>query len=270
MSSEHVFAMIAHVVPAARVGARRPVLDEGRDGARRREADDNALLDRRLFPSAAIDHMLRLPPGTTARWLHGAERWGVLQPPVLRAEATTDDRCTWGELVTARLLAEVAPAGGRLERLRPVIAALAIVVHPRAPLACAWPFRAAAGRAFLLRAQEAVCLERPLRLVEVRDGLIVPTAAAERFLAAVEHGPSGIAVRLRPVAAVPDVVIDPRQRIVAPAVQGLPTVAVADAVRAGATIDEAAERHELSRLIAEAAIRFELRGRPDADVEAVA
>jgi uncharacterized protein (DUF433 family) len=94
------------------------------------------------------------------------------------------------------------------------------------------------------------------------------TAPVEQFVKAVEFG-SGIAQRIRPVAVVKDVVIDPLRQFGEPVVRSVRTDVIAEQVRAGDSIQMIADLYELTAGEVESALRYELiRGMPDADLAA--
>ena len=85
-------------------------------------ADPIDLLARPTYGMAQVDWILRLRPGTTARWIDGYRRGGKDYPPIVRLASTGDERVTWGEFAEARLLSEFRDAGVPIVRLRPAVA----------------------------------------------------------------------------------------------------------------------------------------------------
>ncbi len=213
------------------------------------------LLDRPTYGLQQVDRILALPTGTARRWIDGYERRGKMYLPVVRVEPTGDEIVTWGEFVETRLLAEYRDAGVPMTHLRPAIDRLRQTFHPRYPLAHSRPF--VAGRELVLEIQDDVRLERDLRIVVVRNDQVVLSDAARRFTDSTMFE-DDIAVRIRPVAGIEQVVIDPLRQFGEPVVRSVPTDVIAEQVRAGESIDGIAELYDLSRAEVDAAVRFEL------------
>jgi uncharacterized protein (DUF433 family) len=215
------------------------------------------LLEREIYGMAQVDRLLGLKSGTARRWIDGYERRDKRYPPVIRPETTGEELVTWGEFVETRLLSEYRAANVPLIRMRPAIERLREQFHPRYPLAHSRPF--VAGRELVLEVQEEVNLARELRLVVVRNDQIVLTDPAEHFYNSAEFGPqSQIVERLRPVASVQEVVIDPLRQFGEPVVRSVRTEIIAEQIRAGETVDGVVEAFELERPLVEAALRYEL------------
>lgn len=199
-----------------------------------------------------IDRLLGLSAGTARRWIDGYTRGNTRYPPVVRVEPTGEEVVTWGEFVETRLLSEYRDAGVPVVRMREQF-------HPRYPLAHARPFIDTEGRELVLRVQEDVGLDRELRLVVVRNDQIVLLPAAQQFVDSAEFDPTtSIVERLRPLAEVSDVVIDPLRQFGEPVVRSVRTDAIAEQIRAGETIDGIAELYEHDRRLVESALRYEL------------
>ncbi len=217
------------------------------------------LLERRLYGVAQVDRLLGLSPGTARRWIDGYRRGGRSYPPVVRIEPTGEELVTWGEFVETRLLAEYRDSGVPLVKMRPAIDRLREQFHPRYPLAHSRPFVNAQGRELVLRVQNDVGLDRELRLVVVRNDQIVLADAAEQFVQSAEFGAkTKVVERLRPVANIHDVVIDPFRQFGEPVVRSVRTEVIAEHVRTGETIDAIMELYELDRSLVESAVRYEL------------
>jgi len=219
------------------------------------------LLDRHVYGMSQVDRVLGLPGGTAHRWIDGYDRGGRHYPPVVRLETTGSELVTWGEFVEARLLAEYRNAGSPIQRLRAAVEALRGTIHPLYPLAHARPFLDVAGRELVMRVQDDVKLERDLRLVVVRNNQIVLAERAEQFVDSVEYDDE-VVRRIRPVAGIREVVMDPLRQFGEPVVRSVRTEVIAELVRAGETVDGIAETYELTRAQVEAAIRFELHRAP--------
>jgi uncharacterized protein (DUF433 family)/transposase-like protein len=225
----------------------------------RNVADAIDLLERPIYGVAQVDRLLGLSPGTARRWIDGYRRGGKGYPPVVRVEPTGDELVTWGEFVETRLLSEYRDAGVSLVRMRPAIDRLREQFHPRYPLAHSRPFLDVAGRELVLRAQEDVGLDRELLLVVVRNDQVVLSQPAEQFIRSAEFDRrTQVVERLRPVAEIGEVVIDPLRQFGEPVVRSVRTEVIAEQVRVGETIDGIAELYDLDRHLVEAALRYEL------------
>ena len=222
-------------------------------------AEATDLLDRPIYGLAQVDRLLGLSPGTARRWMDGYRRAGKDYPPVVRVEPTGEEVVTWGEFVEARLLSEYRDAGVPLIRMRPAIDRLREQFHPRYPLAHSRPFLDVHGRELVLRAQEDVGLDRELLLVIVRNEQIVLSQPAEQFIQSAEFDrKTQVVERLRPVADIREVVMDPLRQFGEPVVRSVRTDVIAEQVRVGETIDGIAELYDLDRHLVEAAVRYEL------------
>lgn len=215
-----------------------------------------SLLDREIYSYADVDRLVGVHSGTARRWLEGYERGRRFYEPVLRPEPTGSEVVTWGEMVEARLLADFRRRDVPVQRMRPAIIALR-KEFGRYPLAVARPFLEVDGRELVRVVQEQVGLDNELRLVVVRNGQLVLTAAAERFQTLVEHN-DGSAVRVRPDSRTPGVVMDPARAFGQPSVRNVRTDALAEDFRAGTTRAEIADLYDLSEDQVDEALRFEL------------
>lgn len=223
------------------------------------------LLARPLYGLGQVDRILGLRNGTARRWIEGYERGGKSYPPVIRQEPTGDEIATWGEFVETRLLAEYRDAGVPLVRMRPAIDRLRDELHTSYPLASARTWLDIQGRELVLKVQEEVGLERELALVVVRSGqqVIEWSHPADEFRRSVEWTGADIEAqprRVRPVAGLSEVVIDPLRGLGEPVIadRGVRTEVIAELVRAGDSTEMIAELYELKRSQVDAAVRYEL------------
>ncbi|MGW6277158.1 DUF433 domain-containing protein [Kribbella sp. NPDC055071] len=216
----------------------------------------DTLLDRAIYSYPDVDRLVGLYSGTARRWLEGYERGGRFYDPVLRTEPTGGDEVTWGEMVEARLLAELRSRNVPVQRLRPAILRLR-KEFGRYPLAHARPFLDVEGRELVRIVQEQVGLEGPLQLVVIRNGQLVLAESAARFSTAVEYI-GDIAGQLTPDPRTPDVLMDPQRSFGQPSVRNVRTESLAEDFRAGTPRDELAEFYDLSPEQIDGAIRFEL------------
>ena len=215
------------------------------------------LLERPVYGMAEVDNLLGLRGGTARRWIDGYVRGGKSYPPVVREEATGNLHVTWGEFVETRYLAAFRETGVPMIRLRPAIEKLRVKFNTKYPLAFAKPFTD--GQDLVMKIQDEVGLENPLRIFVVRSGQTVLSDRAGDYFRSVDFGDvtgSG-AVRLRPVANNP-VVIDPLRQHGAPVVRSVPTAVLVEMFRAGDGIDTIAALYELSTDDVSAAIRYEM------------
>jgi uncharacterized protein (DUF433 family) len=215
------------------------------------------LLDRPVYGTAQVDRLLALAPGTARRWIDGYQRAGRRYPPVVRVEPTGDEVVTWGEFVETRLLSEYREAGVPMVKMRPAVERLRETYRTRYPLAYARPF--VHDRELVMEMQESVHLDRGLHLVVVRNDQLVLTQPAEKFFKSAEFNGAGDAVaRLRPIAEISEVLLDPLRQFGEPVVRSVRTEIIAEQVRAGEPIDTIAKIYELPRQSVEAALRYEL------------
>jgi len=159
-------------------------------------------------------------------------------------------------MVEARLLAEFRSRDVPVQRLRPAIVRLR-EEFGRYPLAHARPFLDVEGRELVRVVQEQVGLERPLRLVVVRNGQLVLVDAAERFTSSVEYD-GDVVGQLRPDARTPAVLMDPGRSFGQPSIRNVRTDSLAEDFRAGTSREEIAELYDLSAAQVDEALRFEL------------
>lgn len=215
------------------------------------------LLARPVYGMSQVDRILALPAGTARRWVDGYMRGGKSYAPVVRLEMTGEDHVTWGEFAETRLLAEFRGAGVPLARMRPAVVRLRELGGKDYPLAHAAPWLEAAGRELVLRVQEQVGLETQLLLVVIRNSQLVLSSRAERFRASVDFE-DGVARRIRPVANLASVFLDPLRQFGEPVVRSVRTEVIAEQVRAGDHPSMIAELYELSEDEVLQAVRYEL------------
>lgn len=220
------------------------------------------LLDRPTYGLAQIDSLLGLQAGTARRWIDGYRRGGKLYEPVVREHSTGDELATWGEFIETRLLAEYRDAGVPMIRMRPAVEALRCELKSRYPLASARMWLRPEGRDLVRVVQEKVGLDSHLALVVVATGQMVAwSPRADRFRSAIEwtgENDDAEPRRLRPVAGINDVVVDPLLGFGEPVVRGVRTEIIRELVQAGESQDAIAEVYELPRESVEAAVRYEL------------
>ena len=203
-----------------------------------------SLLDRAIYTYADMDRLVGLPAGTARRWIDGYRRGGVDYPPVLRAQPTSAESVTWGEMVEARLLTEFRGRRVPLQRLRPAVLRLRDEFGSY-PLAHARPLLDVAGRELVLRVQNEVGLDRSLQLVVVRNDQVMLDVPAERFTRLVDYE-RDVAVAMRPAAVAPEVRMDPARAFGQPAIRGVRTEVLAQDYRAGESRETLADLYDLS------------------------
>jgi uncharacterized protein (DUF433 family) len=220
------------------------------------------LLDRPTYGLAQIDSLLGLQAGTARRWIDGYRRGGKLYEPVVREHSTGEEIATWGEFIETRLLAEYRDAGVPLIRMRPAVEALRSELKTRYPLASARMWLRPEGRDLVRVVEEKVGLDSHLALVVVATGqMLAWSPQADRFRSAIEwtgQNDDAEPRRLRPVAGINDVVVDPLLGFGEPVVRGVRTEIIRELVQAGESQDAIAEVYELPRESVEAAVRYEL------------
>ncbi len=220
------------------------------------------LLNRPTYGLAQVDRLLGLPGGTARRWIDGYERAGKRYPPVVRESSTGDEIATWGEFVETRLLSEYREAGVPLLRMRPAVQALRQELKVQYPLASARTWLRAEGRELVRVVQEKVKLDSHLALVVVDSGQVLCwSAEADNFRSAIDwtgKGDDAEPRRLRPIAGIADVVVDPLRGFGEPVVRGVRTEIIAELAKAGESQDAIAATYELERPLVEAAVRYEL------------
>jgi uncharacterized protein (DUF433 family) len=254
-------ALTAEQPPEAVVGAPLARADGARcDDARMGEIVD--LLNRPTYGLAQIDSLLGLQGGTARRWIDGYRRGRKAYDPVVREHSTGEEIATWGEFIETRLLAEYRDAGVPMIRMRPAVEALREELKVPYPLASARMWLRPEGRDLARVVQERVGLDSHLALVVVATGQVLAwSPEADRFRAAIEWtGESDDAEprRLRPVAGIDDVVVDPLLGFGEPVVRGVRTEIIRELVQAGESQDAIADVYELPRASVEAAVRYEL------------
>ncbi|OAN33400.1 DUF433 domain-containing protein [Microbacterium sp. H83] len=215
-----------------------------------------SMLDRAIYSYSDVDRLVGLHSGTARRWLDGYTRAGKFYEPILREASTGAEVVTWGEMVEARLLAEFRSRDVTVQRLRPAIEQLR-ERFGRYPLALARPFLEIEGRELVQVVQEEVGLDRALRLVVVRNGQSMLTAATERFSGAVRYV-GGAAGSVQPDPRTPSVVMDPARTFGQPSVRNVRTEVLAGDYKAGSSRDELADLYELTLDQVDQALRFEL------------
>jgi uncharacterized protein (DUF433 family) len=220
------------------------------------------LLDRPTYGLAQIDSLLGLQGGTARRWIDGYTRSGRHYDPVVREKHTGLEIATWGEFIETRLLAEYRDAGVPMIHMRPAVEALRQELKVPYPLASARTWLGREGRDLVRVVEEKVNLDPHLALVVVATGQALAwSAEADRFRAAIEWtGDSDDAEprRLRPVAGIEEVMVDPLLGFGEPVVRGVRTEIIRELVQAGESQDAIAEVYELPRMSVEAAVRYEL------------
>ena len=213
------------------------------------------MLERRLYTFGEVDTFAGLNAGTAKRWLEGYRVSGKFFPPLLRPEPTGDELATWGEFVEVDLVGRYRNRGISVLRFRPMLERLRAEVGGPYPLARERPL--VYGRELVLRLQQETKVPRALRIVEqLRDGQLVLAPLAERFFESVEWV-GDIARRIMPDGPQSPVRIDPLRAFGRPTVQAVRTERLAEAFRAGDSIESLAEGYELDVATIEAAIRFE-------------
>ncbi|MGA9493627.1 MAG: hypothetical protein WBV80_25730 [Mycobacterium sp.] len=219
-----------------------------------------------VYGFAQVDRILGLKPTTSERWIDGYRRGGKSYPPVIRIERTGDDVVTWGEFIEARLLAEYRDAGVPLVKMRPAVEKLREELNTPYPLTSARTWLDVEGRELVRKVQEAVGLDRRLRLVVVRNDqqMLEGSPPAQEFADSLNWERVGRAKRpevtsLNPDPAIRDVVVNPLQRFGEPSTQGVPTEIIRELYSAGDSIEMIAELSSLPKHLVEAAIRYELR-----------
>ena len=224
------------------------------------------LQDRPVYGFGQVDHILGVKAGTSARWVDGYQRAGKTYPPVIRPERTGDEIVTWGEFIEARLLAEYRDAGVPLVRMRPAVEKLREELNTRYPLASAKTWLAVEGRELVRKVEEAVGLDRRLRLVVVRNDqqMLDWSPPAQEFADSLHWEHVGPRKRpevtsLNPDPAIREVVVNPLQRFGEPSTRGVPTEVIRELYVAGDPIEMIAELYALPRHLVEAAVRYELK-----------
>lgn len=216
------------------------------------------LLARPVYGMSQVDWILRLHPGTAARWIDGYRRAGKDYPPIVRLDKTGDDRVTWGEFTEARLLSEFRDAGVPIVRMRPAVVALREQFGQLYPLAYALPYLEDRGRELVLQVQEKVGLEKQLQLVVVRNGQLVLAMQTDQFVRSVDFADVGIVQRMHPLPDLKLVWLDPLRQFGEPVVRSVPTSVIAEQARAGDSPDLIASLYDLTAEEVWQAIRYEL------------
>lgn len=226
------------------------------------------LQDRPVYGFGQVDRILGLKPTTARRWIDGYRRAGTAYPPVIRREPTGVETVTWGEFIEARLLAEYRNEGVPLVKMRPAIERLREELNTPYPLASAQTWLAVEGRELVRRVEEAVGLDRRLRLVVVRNDqqMLVWSPQAQEFADSlhwqdIADGVSQgqVITSLNPDPTIRDVVVNPLQRFGEPSTRGVPTEVIRELYVAGDPIEMIAELYELPTSVVQAAVRYELK-----------
>jgi uncharacterized protein (DUF433 family) len=226
------------------------------------------LQDRPVYGFGQVDRILGLKPTTARRWIDGYRRAGTAYPPVIRREPTGVETVTWGEFIEARLLAEYRNEGVPLVKMRPAIERLREELNTPYPLASAQTWLAVEGRELVRRVEEAVGLDRRLRLVVVRNDqqILVWSPQAQEFADSLHWqdvidgvSKGQIITSLNPDPAIRDVVVNPLQRFGEPSTRGVPTEVIRELYVAGDPIEMIAELYELPTSVVQAAVRYELK-----------
>ena len=184
-------------------------------------------------------------------------------PPVIREHRSGSDIATWGEFVETRLLAQYRDAGVPMINMRPAVDRLREELQTPYPLASARTWLGVQSKELVRKVQEDVGLDRHLALVVVRTGqhMIQWARPADEFRRSLEwtgDGEDAQPRRIRPIAGLADVVIDPLRSFGEPVVRGVRTEIIAELVRAGDSPDMIADLYELPRASVDAAVRYEL------------
>lgn len=216
------------------------------------------LLARPTYGMAQVDWVLRLHPGTARRWIDGYERNGKTYPPIVRLERTGDDIVTWGEFAEARLLSEFRDAGIPIQRMRPAVEGLREAFNRTYPLAYALPWLEERGRELVLKVQEKVDLDKPLRLVVVRNGQLVLATQTDQFVRSVDFADQDVVQRMHPLPDLHHVWLDPLRQFGEPVVRSVPTAVIAEQARAGDSQAMIGRLYELTTDEVWQAIRYEL------------
>jgi uncharacterized protein (DUF433 family) len=226
---------------------------------------DIAILEREVYEAVEAARLLDLPVRTLRNWLDGYSGRGKSYRPVIRVAPTGSDILTWGEFVEAGYLNEYRRVHKiSLPEIRSYIDKWRGALGVPYPLAHEKPY---AGPGPGLVEQGEGSDGEPV-MWRHRDGQLMMTKWAERFVNKVEFGPQ-VARRYFPAGKEHPVVIDPRRSFGAPTVEGVRTEVLFEMFLAGEPVDEIAAGYELDRNLIEAAIRFESpRPKPDSDAAA--
>lgn len=221
-------------------------------------SETSDFLARPVYGLSQVDWVLRLHPGTAARWIDGYTRQGKDYPPIVRLAKTGDDRVTWGEFTEARLLSEFRDVGVPIRNLRPTVVALREQFDTLHPLAHALPYLDRLGREIVMKVQNDTQLEKPLQLVVVRNGQLALTTQTDRFVQSVDFADTEIVRRMHPLPDLDQVWFDPLRQFGDPVVRSVPTAVIAEQARAGDSQALIASLYELSDEEVWQAIRYEL------------
>lgn len=213
-----------------------------------------ATLSRPLYSIGAAARLLRTPPTTLRWWLEGGRRAGKVYPPVLRPSASGVDEVTWAEFVEADLLRRYRGMGIPLQRMRPFIEAARARFGVPYPLAHYRPL--VLDRDLVLELQNVSGLDPRLYLFEPAGGQLRLAAPVRDFLEKVDFE-NWVVGRIHPLGVESPVAIDPELSFGAPQIRGLRTESLVEAIRAGESIEDAAEAWGVARRDIKAALTWE-------------
>ncbi len=221
-------------------------------------SDMATVLDREMYSDVEASKLLGVNLSTLRRWLEGATRRGSFYDPILRPAATGSRTVTWGEYVEADYLRQYRKIHDvSLQSLRRFVRELRDEMGVPYPLAHHKPW-VGAGRRLLISAQEQADLAPDLWSVyEPRTGIVLLTAPSESFLNRVTF--DGVATAIHPDGKASPVVIDPRIRFGSPAIKGITTETIVDAVNEGEAVEAVAADFGLTITDVAAAITYESR-----------
>ena len=219
-----------------------------------------AVLEREVYEAGEAARLLGLPVRTLRNWLNGYTGRGKSYSPVIRVEPTGSDILTWGEFIEAGYLNEYRRVHKvSLPEIRTFIDKWRADLGVPHPLAHKKPY-AGPGPGLVEHGEQT---DGEPVMWRHRDGQLLMTTWAERFVDKVEFGPT-VARRYFPVGKDHPVIIDPQRSFGVPTVDGIRTEVVYEMFLAGDPVDEIAYGYDLDRNLVEAAIRFESpRPKPD-------
>lgn len=224
------------------------------------------LLDQPLYAVAEAARLLRVPERTLARWLGGYRRNERRYPPVISGVHEPAHEVTWGEFVEAEFVRRYRASDVSMAQLRRLIQRLREQFDVEYPLAHFRPYLGENRQLLLEVAEEAGVF----MVVTGRRGQLVLTPPAATFLGTVEFdldgqvdgsADRGIACALRPDGPGSVVTIRPDVAFGLPAVRGVRTEVLADALRAGEPLEDLAAGYDLEPDEVDAARRWELSAR---------
>lgn len=195
------------------------------------------LLDREVYSEQEAARLLRLPTSTLHYWLQGGVRGKHTYPPVLRPQPIDRSWVTWAEFIEAGWLRAYRRAQGvPMRDLRDFIVTLRDELDVAYPLAHRHPL--VSGRSLVLQAQTRAGLAPEYRLV---DDQLMLTYSGQTFVNQVVWE-GDVATGWRPLSE-PDssVVVRPDVRFGRPAVAGVSTLSIWEALEDGASTEEISE-----------------------------